>query len=125
MHLSGTPLNESLVGFKAIIPKFKQENKLQKVQCVVLTDGEGCSNKFHKTVQRHWESEPYLVLRSFGENCYLRNRKNGKTYHIGTVGGKSLIVCLRMISDSHPDINFIGIRVLEPRDANQFYTSLY
>ena len=120
LHLSGTPLNEALVGFNSIIPKFKQENKLQKVQCVVLTDGEGCSNKFHKTVQRHWESEPYLGMRSFGENCYLRNRKNGRTYHIGHNWWDVTDSFLRLMSDSHPDTNFIGIRVLEPRDANSF-----
>jgi len=120
LHLSGTPLNEALVGFNSIIPKFKQENKLQKVQCVVLTDGEGCSNKFHKTVQRHWESEPYLGMRSFGENCYLRNRKNGRTYHIGRNWWDVTDSFLRLMSDSHPDTNFIGIRVLEPRDANSF-----
>ena len=101
LHLSGTPLNEALVGFNSIIPKFKQENKLQKVQCVVLTDGEGCSNKFHKTVQRHWESEPYLGMRSFGENCYLRNRKNGRTYHIGHNWWDVTDSFLRLMSDSH------------------------
>ena len=120
LHLSGTPLNEALVGFNAIIPKFKQENKLQKVQCVILTDGEGMGNKFHKTVQRHWESEPYLGVRSFGENCYLRNRKNGKTYHIGHSWWEVTDTFLRMMGDSHPNTNFIGIRVLEGRDANSF-----
>ena len=120
LHLSGTPLNEALVAFNSIIPKFKQENKLQKVQCVVLTDGEGMSNKFHKTVQRHWETEPYLGVRSFGENCYLRNRKNGKTYHIGHSWWEVTDTFLRMMGDSHPNTNFIGIRVLEGRDANSF-----
>ena len=97
LHLSGTPLNESLVAFNAILPKFKQENKVQKVQCVILTDGEGMGNKFHKTVQRHWESEPYLGVRSFGENCYLRNRKNGKTYHIGNSWWEVTDTFLRMM----------------------------
>ena len=120
LSLSGTPLNEALVAFNAIIPKFKQNNNLQKVQCVVLTDGEGCSNKFHKTVQRHWEAEPYLGVRSFGQNCYLRNRKNGKTYHVGHNWWEVTDSFLRLISDSHPDTNFIGIRVLESRDANSF-----
>jgi len=120
LSLSGTPLNESLVAFNSIIPKFKQDNKLQKVQCVVLTDGEGCSNKFHKTVQRHWEAEPYLGVRSFSENCYLRNRKNGKTYHVGYNWWDVTDSFLRLMSDSHPDTNFIGIRVLESRDANSF-----
>ena len=40
VSLSGTPLNESLVALHTILPKFKRENQLQKVQCVILTDGE-------------------------------------------------------------------------------------
>jgi len=40
LSLSGTPLNESLIALHEILPKFQKENKLQKVQCVILTDGE-------------------------------------------------------------------------------------
>jgi hypothetical protein len=36
MSLSGTPLNETLIALHQILPKFQKENKLQKVQCVVL-----------------------------------------------------------------------------------------
>ena len=51
MALSGTPLNEALVSLHQILPKFQRENKLQKVQCVVLTDGEACPLSRHKTDQ--------------------------------------------------------------------------
>ena len=40
LGLSGTPLNEAFITLHQIIPQFKQENKVQKVQCVVLSDGE-------------------------------------------------------------------------------------
>ena len=43
LSLSGTPLNESLVCLHQILPKFQRDNKLQKVQCIVLTDGEAQS----------------------------------------------------------------------------------
>ncbi len=39
LSLSGTPLNESLIALHQILPKFRKDNKLQKVQCVILTDG--------------------------------------------------------------------------------------
>jgi hypothetical protein len=52
LTLSGTPLNESLIALHQILPKFQKENKLQKVQCVVLTDGEGCLLKYHREVKR-------------------------------------------------------------------------
>ena len=56
MSLSGTPLNEALVSLHQILPKFQRENKLQKVQCVVLTDGEVCPLNRHKLIKRYWEN---------------------------------------------------------------------
>ena len=38
--LSGTPLNESLIALHQILPQFQKENKLEKTQCIILTDGE-------------------------------------------------------------------------------------
>ena len=39
--LGGTPLNESIVAAMKIVPKFKKDNRLQIVNTVFLTDGEG------------------------------------------------------------------------------------
>ena len=63
LSLSGTPLNDTLIALHEIIPQFKEKNNVEKVQCVILTDGEAPPLKFHKTVQRHWENEPYLGVR--------------------------------------------------------------
>ena len=60
MGLSGTPLDESLICLHQIIPQFKKDNKVEKVQCVVLTDGEAYTPSFHNEVQRQWEDEPYM-----------------------------------------------------------------
>ena len=77
MGLSGTPLNESLVCLNAILPRFKKEHKLQKVQCIVLTDGEGAPLKTYKEVQRPWEEEPKLCEMWPSQNSFLRDRKTG------------------------------------------------
>ena len=42
--LSGTPLNEAIVMLNYIIPDFKKQNDLQKVNVCVLSDGEACSS---------------------------------------------------------------------------------
>ena len=105
-------LNEAIVCLHEIIPQFKKENKLQKVQCVILTDGEAPPVKYHKTVQRHWESEPYLGVRSLNLLCRLRNRKTGKTYTFSEEWWNCTNTFLRDIRDTMPDVNFIGIRVL-------------
>ena len=41
LRLSGTPLNETFIALHEILPQFKKETKVDKVQCIVLTDGEG------------------------------------------------------------------------------------
>ena len=122
MNLSGTPLNETIVALHQILPKFKTENKLQKVQCVILTDGEAQPLRYHKEVQRQWEDEPYLGTSYFGSNTFLRDRSIGKTYSFSKMVQYSDMtdILLENLRDKFQDINFVGIRILESRDAGQF-----
>ncbi len=120
MSLSGTPLNESMIALHQILPKFQKENKLQKVQCVILTDGEACGIKYHREVKRHWEDGPYLGTSHIGTNSFLRDRKTGNTYSLECEWHQMTDVFLRNLRDKFTDINFIGIRVLESHDARAF-----
>jgi len=120
LNLSGTPLNEALISLHQILPKFQKENKVQKVQCVVLTDGEACMVKYHREVQRHWENEPFMGTAHIGPNAFLRDRKTGNTYSCDVEWHKFTDILLRNLRDKFTDINFIGIRVLEGRDAGNF-----
>jgi hypothetical protein len=122
MGLSGTPLNESLIALHQILPKFQRENKLQKVQCVILTDGEGCGLKYHKEFNRKWETEPYLGTNHITNDCFLRDRKTGNTY---SLAGEDYYygatdVLLKNLRDNFTNTNFIGIRVMESRDSGNF-----
>ncbi len=120
MSLSGTPLNEALISLHQILPKFQTENKLQKVQCVVLTDGESCPIKYHREVHRRWENEPFMGTAHIGPNAFLRDRKTGNTYSFNCEWHEFTDVLLRNLRDCFTSINFIGIRVLESRDAGSF-----
>jgi hypothetical protein len=120
LSLSGTPLNEALISLHQILPKFQKENKLQKVQCVVLTDGEACMVKYHREVQRHWEDGPFMGTAHIGPNAFLRDRKTGNTYSCDCEWHEFTDVLLRNLRDKFTDTNFIGIRVLESRDAGHF-----
>jgi hypothetical protein len=119
--LSGTPLNETLVSLHQILPQFQKENNVEKVQCVILTDGEAPQLPFHKSVQRHWEDEPYLGCRScHPDRTFLRDRKVGKTYKVDYGYHQFADMLLVNLKDRFPSTNFIGIRVLNNRDAKSF-----
>ena len=126
LGLSGTPLNEAFVCLHQILPQFQKQNKLQKVQCIVLTDGEANHLSRHVEVQRRWEKEPYMGTRQLsGDVTFLRDRKTGNTYQVpyGWHGFSDLM--LQNLRDNFPSVNFMGIRVLEGRDANNFMRLYY
>ena len=121
MSLSGTPLNDTLIALHQLIPDFKSKNKVEKVQCVILTDGESNHLSYHVTVQRSWDDSPYHGYNSIPSNSYLRDRKTGRTYlHKGDYYHHTTQVLLRNLIDNFPDTKFIGIRILASRDANYF-----
>ena len=120
LSLSGTPLNEAFISLHQILPQFKKQHKVQKVQCVVLTDGEAGGMKYHKEVQRRWEDGPFLGVGSVQANSFLRNRKTGNTYSFDCEWWQMSDIFLKDLRDTFADVSFIGIRVLEGRDAGSF-----
>jgi len=121
MALSGTPLNEALIALHQILPKFQKENKLQKVQCIVLTDGEANQLVYHKEVQRSYQKEPVLGTGYVHpQNTFLRDRKLGTTYNVDYGYHTFTDTLLRNLKDKFSSMNFIGIRVLESRNASRF-----
>ena len=122
MGLSGTPLNESIVALHQIIPQFKNENNVEKVQCVILTDGESAPIKYSKEIRRDYDDEPWMGTQYMSDRCVLRNRKTGHTYSCAGLGHWADVTDLMLqdIRQSFPNVNFIGIRVLGNRDASQF-----
>jgi hypothetical protein len=121
MCLSGTPLNEALISLHQILPKFRKENNLQKVQCIVLTDGEANQLNYHREVKRAWEKSPYLGTAGVYPNTtFLRDRKLGTTYKVEHGYHAFTDTLLRNLKDKFSSTNFIGIRVLESRNAHRF-----
>jgi hypothetical protein len=118
LDLSGTPLNEALLALHEILPTFQKDNKLQKIQCVILTDGEAAPLKYHKEFNRR--DGDYLGVNSIGGNAFLRDRKTGNTYSFNVEWYGFTDVLLRNLRDKFPTVNFIGMRILESRDASSF-----
>jgi hypothetical protein len=121
LSLSGTPLNEALISLHQILPKFQKENKLQKVQCIVLTDGEANQLVYHKEVRRSYSKEPVLGTGYvYSGLTFLRDRKLGTTYKVGDGYHAFTDTLLKNLKDKFSSMNFIGIRVLESRYAHRF-----
>ena len=119
--LSGTPLNEAIISLHQIIPHFQKTHRLQKVHCIVLTDGEANTVPYHVNIQRGPDAEPYMGCRRVNpEGTFLRDRKLGTTYKFSYRYNEFTDVLLTNLRDRFPNTSFIGIRVLEGRDMNRF-----
>ena len=126
MRLSGTPLNETLIALHQIIPKFKIENKLQKVQCIILTDGESSHLNYHHEVNRRFEKEPFIGTAGINNKTILRDRNTGNTYSFsGADYAKVTEIFLKNLKDNFSYVNFIGIRLLGSRDVSHFIHQYY
>jgi hypothetical protein len=121
--LSGTPLNESLIALHQILPKFKNQNNLQKVHCVILTDGGSSGLNYH--CDRIRDGSSYLGKNYIADNSYLRDRKSGHSYKFSGSPIVQTNTLLKNLRDSYPDMSFIGIRLIESRDVRYFVRLYY
>ncbi len=117
--LSGTPLNEAVISLNQIIPEFQKKNGVQKVNCVILTDGEACSSKKCKTVTRRSRfdlNDAYttMIHASIPGGSYIRDRQTGHTHSTEGLSyfGDITAACLRQLKTRFGNSNFIGIRLI-------------
>ena len=76
LELSGTPLNESIISLHKIIPAFKNANDLQKVNVVILTDGESAGIQYNVDVSRKYGRDvDYMGTGNVNYSTALRDRK--------------------------------------------------
>tara|TARA_R100000030_G_scaffold7660_2_gene5340 strand:- start:672 stop:2780 length:2109 start_codon:yes stop_codon:yes gene_type:complete len=121
MSLSGTPLNESLIALHGIIPEFKKLNGVQKVQCIVLTDGEAGQLSSCCKYNHFASGEEKIGARRFSPyKVVMRNRKTGHTYKFGYHYSDFTEVILKDLRNTFTDTNFIGFRIVSSRDFNHF-----
>jgi hypothetical protein len=121
LGLSGTPLNESVIALHTVIPYFQKTNKVQKVQCVILTDGESSPLDYHTEIKRYDNSLPYIGNRRVcPSTTFIRDRKLGTTYNVGKEPHEVTDALLRNLRDNFSDVNFIGMRIMESRDVSMF-----
>ena len=121
LDLSGTPLNESLITLKTLVPKFQQQHDLQKVNVCILTDGEGNNLSYDVDLN------DYIGSRSVQQNCFLRDPKIGRTYrHFDWEQKNGLsTILLENLKDNFPQVNFIGFRIGNGGDFSNLYKGIH
>ena len=121
LNLSGTPLNEALVCLNQILPEFKKTTGVQKIQCVTLTDGEAHPLSYSKKFTYPDQDRDYMGTRSImNGTVYIRDKHTKKTYFCQSNHHQVTSALLNQLRGRFTDVNFIGIRVLDGRDANSF-----
>ena len=115
--LSGTPLNESLIVIRELLPQFKAENNVEKAHVMVLTDGEAAQVRVSRET-KDYNDEPVIMAGRFNyHNTYIRNRKTGTVRKVQADGSNSPLttMLLKDLREQFPNSTFTGFRILENR----------
>ena len=112
MHLSGTPLNEALITLHHILPQFKKKTGAEKVNCVILTDGEASIPSRTILLQRDWEGVPQIRNRRITDSTFLRNLKTGELTRLSCIYHQFTKAMLNDLKSTFPEVNFIGFRII-------------
>ena len=110
--LSGTPLNEGIVMLNYIIPQFKKQNDLQKVNVCILTDGEACQSSYGRKYYNDHKDEYYVRPRRLDYNTVLRDRKTGRVYSGGDGWGEMTNTFIQQLKDRNAGVNVLGFRIM-------------
>ena len=111
--LSGTPLNEAIVFANYYLPKFKEVNRLDIVNTIILTDGESNDTE-NITIDdeghyRSINSHNGLGYRQYA-NTVINDKATGKSGHAKP--GQPLTAALLDLLKKNTDVNLIGYYIL-------------
>jgi len=120
LELSGTPLNEAIILLNHIIPEFKKNNDLQRVNACILTDGEANSISYGSTTQYEGEEGKVRPRSLHYGVCQLRDRKTGRIYKRMDGYAQSTTTFIQQVRDRNEGVNVIGFRVLPAKRLSEF-----
>jgi hypothetical protein len=133
MELSGTPLNEAIIAAMEIIPKFQKQYKLQIVNTVFLTDGDG-----HRLTDVYFDG-PHGIS-SGDANSYeesgVYNRRSNRVFTIRDPKTrneeivteftyKKVTTAYLKLLKARTGCNVIGFYILSGRDFNKSLRDFY
>ena len=121
LDLSGSPIGESIMSLHSLIPDFQAKNKLQKVNVIFLTDGEGYQNAVTKEKKNHYD-DTYIGMTKHNKTS-IRDRKSGRVYRSFDYNSFSQYakILLETVKDRFPTVNLINFRITPGRDFQNCY----
>ena len=122
LELSGSPIGESIMALHSLIPDFQAKNKLQKVNVIFLTDGEGYQNAVTKEKTYGIDTDTYIGMTKHHKTS-IRDRKSGRVYRSFDYNGfpQYAKILLETVKDRFPTVNLINFRITPGRDFQSCY----
>jgi len=121
--LSGTPLNEGIVMMNYIIPQFKKQNDLQKVNLCILTDGEACQASYGRKYYNDHRDEFYVRPRRLDYSTILRDRTTGRVYPMNDGWGEMTNTFIQQLRDRNSGVNVLGFRIMSGSGLSGFVST--
>jgi hypothetical protein len=124
MHLSGTPLNETVIAAFQIVPEFKKKNNLEIVNTVLLTDGDGSAvNNRADYVDMYGKvkvssSHTGPKTRIFFRDPITKSSIEVKETRYSSIGSQQTI-CLLKLLKQRLDSNIVGFYICKPAGARE------
>jgi hypothetical protein len=123
LGLSGTPLNEGIVMLNYIIPQFKKQNDLQKVNVCILSDGEACQTSYGRKLYDEYRDRNYVRPRRLDNSTCLRDRQTGRVYKPFEGWDGNTNTFIQQLRDRNPGVNVLGFRILSGSQLSNFVCS--
>ncbi len=105
---------------------FTKRENIQKVNVVILTDGEANNLTYDVTIRIGMDRE-YIGTRTICSNCALRDRKTGNVYRsfAHSYNNSLTSILLENLKDNFPEVNLIGFRILSGSEFSYMYRAIY
>lgn len=120
MNMQYTPLNESIFCAMKIVPQFQKENKLEIVNTVFLTDGEG-----HQLIAMHGRPTNEYFHTNSQTQAILRHVKSGFSEAIPNQSGEAYTSAALKIFKNVTKTNVVGFYLMHTREFRESATRLF
>lgn len=119
MRLGGTPLNEAVISAMEVVPEFQKKYKLQIVNTVFLTDGDGhrLSNYYAKNNEGELYTESTATISERTAVIVVRDKvtKHTETIHENYNSSKHTEAYIKLLK-ARTGCNVVGFYILSTRE---------